>query len=91
MQYKFNEIAYTLEKDDNNIFDYEEMSTRITSYFNDYDYILGDMSYNKIRLKGFCDKKNKIYRKINDINTLDNYLKEYCSYGCSWFLLKKVQ
>lgn len=91
MQYKFNEITYTLEKDENKIFNYEEMSTRITPYFNDYDYILGDMSYNKIRLKGFCDKKNKIYKKINDINTLENYLKEYCSYGCSWFLLKKVQ
>lgn len=90
MKYVFNDINYVLEHDDN-IFNYDEVKEMVTSYFNDFDYIFGDMSYHKIRLKGFCNKNNKLYKKINDINSLDDYLKNYCSYGCSWFLLKKMQ
>ena len=90
-EYVFNDIKYILEQDENNIFSYEDIKEMITPYFNDYDYIFGDVAYNKIRLKGFCDKKNKNFKKINDINTLDSYIKEYCAYGCKWFLLKKMQ
>ena len=91
MEYEFNDLKYIIEKDDNNIFNYEDLKEIITSYFNDYDYILGDLAYNKIRLKGFCNNKNKLYKKINDIASLDSYLNDYCAYGCKWFLLKKMQ
>ena len=90
-EYIFNDLKYTLEEDKDKIFNYEELKEMITPYFNDYDYILGDQSYNKIRLKGFCDKKNKNFKKINDINTKDEYISLYCAYGCKSFLLKKVQ
>ena len=90
-EYIFNDIKYVLEKDENNIFSYEDIKEMITPYFNEYDYIFGDVAYNKIRLKGFCNKKNKNFKNINDINTLDNYINEYCAYGCKWFLLKKMQ
>lgn len=88
-EYVFNNTKYVLEKDDGNIFDYEIMKDLVTPYFNNYDYIFGDLSYNKIRLKGFCDGKNKNKKKINDIKTLDNYILNYCAYGSKWFLLKK--
>lgn len=90
-EYVFNDIVYSLDKDDNNIFNYEDLKEMITPYFNDYDYIFGDVAYNKVRLKGFCNKKNKNYKKINDIETIDDYIKEFCAYGCKWFLLKKMQ
>lgn len=90
-EYEFNNIKYQIVEDKNKIFNYEELKEMITPYFNDYDYILGDVAYNKIRLKGFCDKNNKIYKPINDIKTKDEYLNLYCAYGCKWFLIKKVQ
>lgn len=90
-EYEFNNIKYKIIEDENKIFNYEELKEMITPYFNDYDYILGDVSYNKIRLKGFCEKNNKIYKPINDIKTKDEYLSLYCAYGCKWFLIKKVQ
>ena len=31
----------------------EEVEHLFTEYFLDYDYILGDYAYNKLRLKGF--------------------------------------
>ena len=62
---------------------------KYTDYFYDFDYILGDYAYNKLRLKGFCQKNNPRFNQINDINTKDNYLKELCAYNCNYFLIKK--
>lgn len=84
-----NELEYVLEKDDGDIFNLDELKDKITDYFNTYDYIFGDMAYNKIRLKGFYNSDNKKCTKINDIKNLDNYISEYCAVGCKWFLLKK--
>lgn len=90
-KYQFNGIEYLLKNDEYSIFDYELAKELITSYFNNYDYIFADLAYNKIRLKGFCNKKNKIYKENNDIDTLNNYIENYCAYNCKWFLLEKVQ
>ena len=70
-------------------FAYEEVKSLFTDYFQDYDYVLGDYSYGKIRLKGFYDSSNKKAKKINDIKYLDSYIKDYCSPGAKIFILKK--
>ena len=57
--------------------------------FDDFDYVLGDYAYSKLRLKGFYDSENKKASKINDISGLDDYIKDYCAYDCGYFLLKK--
>lgn len=88
--YKLNENNYELIKDYKDGFDYEELKNNYTDYFDNYDYILGDWSYGKLRLKGFCDKKNKEFKDINNIDKLDLYLKNLCSYECKYFLIKKI-
>ena len=88
--YKLNENNYELIKDYKDGFDYEELKNKYTDYFDNYDYILGDWSYGKLRLKGFCDKKNKEFKDINNIDKLDLYLKNLCSYECKYFLIKKI-
>lgn len=87
---KINDIDYEIIKDYKNGFDKEEVSNKLTDYFFDYDYIFGDWAYNKLRLKGFCDKNNPLYKSINDIDNLDIYIKEHCAYDCKYFLLKKL-
>ncbi len=69
----------------------EEVQEKVTDYFDDFDYILGDYSYDRLRLKGFNDKNNKNFKKINDIASLKSYIEQYCSYGAKYFLLKKVK
>lgn len=86
--YNLLDNNYKITKGKEN-FDYEEVKSLFTDYFKDYDYVLGDYSYGKIRLKGFYDSNNKKVRKINDIKYLDNYIKDYCSPGAKIFLLKK--
>lgn len=86
---KINEVEYEVIKNVKDAIDEELLSLKITDYFDDYDYIVGDWAYGKIRLKGFYDSKNKNCTKINDIANLDNYIENSCAYGCKWFLLKK--
>ena len=90
-EYEFNNSKYIIDKGDKDSFDYEVVKDLFTEYFNDYDYVLGDIAYNKLRLKGFCDKNNKKFNKTNDIKTLDNYINNYCAYNSKWFLLKKLK
>ena len=90
-KYTFNNIEYEVVKNYKEGFNEEETLNKLTDYFIAYDYVLGDWAYGKLRLKGFCDKKNKIYKKINDIDTLEHYIKENCAYECKYFLIKKVQ
>ena len=88
-KYIYNEISYEVMKDYKNGFIDSEVKEKLTDYFNEYDYILGDWSYGKLRLKGFCDKKNKNFKQINNIDKVDDYIKNHCSYDCRYFILKK--
>lgn len=60
-----------------------------TDYFDNYDYILGDYSYDKLRLKGFYKKDNPNATKINNYENIKEYIDNYCSYGCKYFVLEK--
>ncbi len=82
---------YKLIKDYREAFDKDLFLEKYTSFFNEYDYIVGDIAYSKLRLKGFTKKGNKINNNINDYNNLDKYLKENCAYDCKYFILEKVE
>ena len=84
-----NEQEFKLIKDKDG-FNQAEVESKLTDYFDSYDYIVGDWSYGKLRLKGFCKKENKIFNKINDYDNLDNYIKNNCAYGCKYFVLERV-
>jgi len=87
---KINDTDYELIENARDGFDLESLKERFTDYFEKYDYVVGDWSYGKLRLKGFNDKKNKNFNKINDYKNLNNYIENYCSYGCKYFVIKKV-
>lgn len=81
---------YELVRNDKDCFD-DSYIEKVTDYFDAYDYIFGDFAYDKVRLKGFYDSKSKGVKPINDIKSLDNYIKDYCCYGAKVFLLKKIK
>lgn len=82
---------YELIKNEKNAYVQEEVAALLTDYFDAFDYVLGDYSYDKLRLKGFNEKGNSNFRPINDIAKVDEYIENYCSYGARYFLLKKVK
>ena len=88
--YTFNENTYTLIKDYKNGFDEEVVNEKLTDYFNNFDYVVGDWAYSKLRLKGFYDSKNKLVKDYNNYNNLDKYLKENCAVDAKYFVIKKI-
>ena len=85
-----NNVSYEVIKDDFNTIDVSLLETKITDFFDPYDYIVGDWSYGKLRLKGFYETKNKKCGISNNINNLKDYLDSFCAYGCKWFQIKKI-
>ena len=90
-KYVIRDLSYELIKNYKDAFDFNEVISKCTDYFDDYDYIVGDWAYGKLRLKGFCDKDNHLFRKINDISMLDQYIQNECAYDCKYFVLKKLK
>ena len=84
-------FSYEVIKNVGECFSLEETLEKVTDYFDSYDYIFGDYSYDKLRLKGFNSKENKNYQKINAIEMIYSYIEEFCSYVAKYFLLKKVK
>lgn len=88
--FNINNRDYKVVKNYRDAFDIEEVKDKITDYYDDYDYIVGDIAYNKLRLKGFYNEKNKKVKELNNIKNLDNYLKDFCAPDCRYFVLEKI-
>ena len=69
----------------------EEIESKLTDYFDNFDYIVGDIAYGKLRLKGFNEKTNKNFKELNDIEKVEEYIKNNCAYGCRWFMIKEIK
>ena len=91
MKVILNDIEYEVIKDYKDAFNKEEIEKLYFEFFKDYDYILGDYAYDKLRLKGFCDKDNSLFNDINDYSKIDDYIKDECAYECKHFILKKIE
>lgn len=86
-----NEQKFLVLKEENNALDVEAIALKLTDYFDPFDCVVGDWAYGKLRLKGFNYKENKNYKAINDASSVDEYIKNYCAYGCPYFILKRVK
>ena len=91
MKIVINNIEYEVIKNVKDAIDVEEISKCLTDYYDTFDYIFGDYAYGKLRLKGFNNKENKNFKPYNDINTLDNYIENYCAYGCRHFVISRTK
>lgn len=89
MEIEVNNIKYELIKNYKDAYTEEEFTSKCTDYFYDYDYIVGDIAYGKLRLKGFYDEKSKKVKSINNFKDVDKYLNNFCAKDCKYFIVKK--
>lgn len=68
----------------------EAIQDRYSEILDKYDYILGDWGYGQLRLKGFFDDKNQKATYDTKFSTVQDYLYEYCNFGCAYFIIKKA-
>lgn len=71
-------------------FEPKELAKRYSDVLSRYDYIVGDWGFEQLRLKGFFDNDNKKALPDQKISTLQDYIYEYCNFGCRYFVLEKV-
>lgn len=80
---------YKLQKNYQNAFDLAQFKERYTDLFEKFDYIVGDLGYDQLRLRGFYRDDTKGVPLDMRISTLEDYLIEYCNFGCAYFVLER--
>lgn len=80
-------IELTLVANHKDAFDVLAFEQRFSSLMLKFDYIVGDWGNEQLRLKGFY-KEDKSVDKSQKISRLQDYLLEYCNYGCAYFVLE---
>lgn len=71
-------------------FDGEQFALKYSEVLNKYDYIVGDIGYEKLRMSGFYrDNKPKVERE-KKFSAIGDYINEYCNFGCAYFILQKL-
>lgn len=91
MKITINDVTYEVVENNKDAIEEEMIKEKITDYFNEFDYLLGDWAYGKLRIKGFNDKNNKNFKPLNDYTKIHEYIKNSCAYGCRYFILKKIE
>ncbi|WP_027964343.1 YutD family protein [Halalkalibacillus halophilus] len=71
-------------------FEEEVLGERFSDILVKYDYIVGDWGFGQLRLKGFFDDQNQKATYDTKISTLEDYIYEYCNFGCAYFVLKRL-
>lgn len=82
--------AFELIREFRNGWNQEAFRERYNEILGKYDYVVGDWGYGQLRLRGFYEDKNRKATFDTRISTLDEYILEYCNFGCPYFVLKKM-
>ncbi|MCL2676322.1 MAG: DUF1027 domain-containing protein [Streptococcaceae bacterium] len=88
---KIGHRVFHLVHDYREAFDAEKLEQRFSDLFDKYDYIVGDLGYEQLRLKGFFSADRKKMSGENKIDHVQDYVNEYCNFGCAYFILKRVR
>jgi len=88
---KIDKTQYRIVENHDSGFDKERIEERYNNVLEKYDYIVGDWGYDQLRFKGFYEDERKESTLENRISHLEDYLIEYCNFGCAYFVLEKVK
>ncbi len=73
--------AFELIKDHKEAFEVKSFNERYIPYFDKYSFIVGDISAEKLRLKGFMD---------DQVETIPDFLMESAVPNAPYFIVKRV-
>ena len=84
------EFEFELVENYKEAFDLTAFHQRFSEILNKFDYIVGDWGNEQLRLRGFY-RDQKAKENAEKISRLQDYLLEYCNYGCAYFVLENAQ
>jgi uncharacterized protein YutD len=68
----------------------EAFRERYSEVLDRYDFIVGDWGYSQLRLRGFFRDNHPKGSKETVISSVQDYLNEYCNFGCAYFIIEKT-
>lgn len=81
---------FEIVQDYREAFDAERLGERYSEILDKYDYVVADWGFEQLRLKGFYDNRNRKVPQDQRISNLQDYLYEYCNFGCPYFVLQRM-
>lgn len=88
---ELNGKTYELIEENKEGFEAEAVKERYSEVLSKYDFIVGDWAYEQLRLKGFYHDNHAKAPIDAKISCFQDYIYEYCNFGCAYFVLKKRQ
>ena len=85
-----NGRAYEIIANVKDALDIEMLKEKYDPYLDQYDYLVGDVSSEHLRLKGFYDENDRVAID-KKANAIVDYLEEYCNPGSAYFILRLAQ
>ncbi|WP_409342284.1 YutD-like domain-containing protein [Paenibacillus sp. MBLB4367] len=82
--------TYELLAENKDGWNLEAFRERYSDVLERYDYVVGDWGYNQLRLRGFFKEANAKGSKDFSFSTVQDYLNEYCNFGCAYFIIEKM-
>lgn len=79
-------LKLTLQENFKDAFDPTKLAVRYTPLLKQYDYIVGDLSADQLRLRGFYQEDRDVTAD-QKITALADYLYEYVNFGAPYFVL----
>jgi uncharacterized protein YutD len=83
--------TFELVHEHKNAWNLDAFKERYSEVLDRYDFVVGDWGYNQLRLRGFFRDSNAKGAKDTLISSLQDYLQEYCNFGCGFFVLERAQ
>ncbi len=74
-------MHFELVEDYRDAFDEEQFKKKYSEVLNKYDYIVGDIGYEKLRLTGFYRESKSKVERDKKYSAIQDYLYEYCNFG----------
>ncbi|MGX4593699.1 YutD family protein [Leuconostoc sp. JNUCC 76] len=86
---EIDRLTLEIVEDFKDAFDEDKLAIRYTPLLAQYDYIVGDISAEQLRLKGFYNN-NRAVNNHDKIQSLQDYLYEYANFGAPYFVLENI-
>lgn len=89
-EFLINDHKYELGTDHTDGFDFDEFVRRYNPALSQYDYIVGDWGYGKLRLRGFFND-DRTETSGPFISALNDYILEDVNFGAAYFVVHNLE
>ena len=88
---QINERSYKLVVNYREAFDDAKLAARFSEFLEKYNFIVGDIAADQLRLRGFYNKGITGIPRNQQISALEDYLYEEVNFGAPYFVLENLE